>query len=249
MPEGGQLTIETSNASIEDTSIGTDSEFKCGDYVVIAVSDNGSGMPQEVIERAFDPFFTTKELGQGTGLGLSQVYGFVKQSGGHVSLYSEVGQGTTVKIYLPRYIGAQEASVQRFEAKSDTGYRAKKGETILVVEDDEQVREMSTHALRELGYEVLQARDGNQALDIIGSQARVDLVFADVVLPGMSGPKLAGLARGQVAAIKVLYTTGYAPNSILRNGMVEKGIAILEKPFTIAELAKRVREALAQHPR
>lgn len=210
--------------------------------MVICVSDTGTGMDQDTISRVFEPFFTTKETGKGTGLGLSQVYGFVKQSGGNVKIYSEPGQGTTVKVYLPRLVGA--ASVE--EAGRDRQVPEGTGsETVLVVEDDEDVRAYSVEVLRELGYHVLQAVDASSALSILEGSERVNLLFTDVVLPGrMTGANLAEAARELRPNLKILFTTGYARNAIVHHGRLDPGVNLITKPFGYADLASKVRDVL-----
>ncbi len=243
MPEGGKLTIETANAYLDQAYTGAHSEVAPGQYVVIAVTDTGIGMSKDVLDRVFEPFFTTKQVGQGTGLGLSQVYGFVKQSGGHVKIYSEPGQGATVKLYLPRLYGDVLA-----EEEAGTATPVPEGgreETILVVEDDADVRAYSTETLRELGYRVVEAPDGPTALRLIERLPRLDLLFTDVVLPeGMTGRQLADAARALRPRLKVLFTTGYARNAIVHHGRLDPGVDLLPKPFTYSELAARVRDAL-----
>ena len=190
MPEGGKLTIETANVRLDEQYAGAHAEVAPGSYVLLAVTDTGHGMSRDVLSKALDPFFTTKEIGKGTGLGLSMAYGFVKQSGGHLKIYSEVGQGTTVKIYLPRLLGVDEVVDQGESAPVD---RVKRDRSILVVEDDDDVRAYTVEILRELGYRVLEAHDGPSALRLIERQDRpIDLMFTDVVMPGMSGRELAG---------------------------------------------------------
>jgi CheY-like chemotaxis protein len=210
---------------------------------MVSVTDTGMGMPPEVIERAFDPFYTTKGVGKGTGLGLSQVFGFVKQSGGHVKIYSEPGFGTTVKLYLPRHFGEAEAAGVADRGVTDLP-RAKPDEIILVVEDEDRVRHMSVDALRELGYVVVQAVDANQALTVLEIQPRIDLLFTDIVMPDMNGRILSDRAREKRPDLKVLYTTGYTRNAIVHNGMLDHDVAFLAKPFTIQQLAVKVREVL-----
>jgi PAS domain S-box-containing protein len=241
MPNGGKLTIETGNTYIDEEYAAAHAEVKAGQYVLIAVTDTGSGMPPDVLERAFDPFFTTKPEGRGTGLGLSQVYGFVKQSGGHVKLYSEPGQGTTVKIYLPRSESEPEtdASPQRGDVAS-----LGRGETVLLVEDDEGVREYAMHALKVLGYRVLEAADGAAALKLLESDSSVTVLFTDVGLPGINGRQLAEEAHRRCPALKVLFTTGYARNAIVHNGLVDAGVDVLIKPFTVDRLARKLREVI-----
>jgi CheY-like chemotaxis protein len=199
-------------------------------------------MPPEVAERAFDPFYTTKGVGRGTGLGLSQVHGFVKQSGGHVKIYSEPGVGTSVKLYLPRSLAAEErVDVAR---PGDEAPRARGEEIVLVVEDEERVRHLSVDALRELGYVVVQAADASQALSVLELQPRVDLLFTDIVMPDMNGRRLADLAREKRPDLKVLYTTGYTRNAVVHNGVLDVGVAFLPKPFVLDQLARKVRSVL-----
>jgi CheY-like chemotaxis protein len=210
---------------------------------MIAFSDTGVGMTQEVIGKAFEPFFTTKEVGQGTGLGLSQVYGFVKQSGGHVKIYSEPNAGTTVKIYMPRLLedGASGAS----EPSRDRLSLGTQSEVILVVEDDEDVRANTVMMLRELGYGVLEAGDGAGALGLLETATRVDLLFTDVGLPGgLNGRQLAERARERRPELKVLFATGYARNAIVHQGRLDPGVELITKPFTISQLATKVRQML-----
>ena len=242
MPEGGRLTLETANVHFDDAYVSVNAEVLTGQYVGISVSDTGRGMDSETISRAFEPFFTTKPPGQGTGLGLSQVYGFAKQSGGHVKIYSELGHGTTVRIYLPRRHknGAEEDATTSFPLpEGDVG------ETILVVEDDEQVRLISAETLRDLGYHVLEASDGPSALRVVEQGNKIDLLFTDVVLPGgMTGADVAAAARNIRPALKVLFTTGYARNAIIHHGRLDKGVHLLTKPFSLADLAEKVRSVL-----
>jgi signal transduction histidine kinase len=243
MPEGGRLTIETANSHIDEAYASNYAEVTPGQYVCISVSDTGKGMDEGTVARAFEPFFTTKPVGRGTGLGLSQVYGFVKQSGGHVKIYSEVGHGTTVKIYLPRLTSdglAEEDAVGDALAPD-----AESEETILVVEDDDDVRTYSVDILRELGYRVIEAHDGPSALRLLERQTRVDLLFTDVVLPsGMTGAQVAEQARALRPGLKVLFTTGYARNAIIHQGRLDKGVKLITKPFASNELAAKVRDVL-----
>ncbi len=243
MPEGGKLTIETSNTHLDRGYVAQNSEVLPGQYVVVCVSDTGSGMDQETLERVFEPFFTTKEIGKGTGLGLSMVYGFVKQSGGHVKIYSEAGEGSTVKIYLPRFRGTFAEEQEEAEPIVPEGTRE---ETILVCEDDDDVRTYSVEVLRELGYRVIEAHDAPSALRLLERQeGQVDLLFTDVVLPGgMMGNVLAEQAREIRPGLKVLFTTGYARNAIVHHGRLDPGLELITKPFTYAELAGRVRDLL-----
>ena len=238
MPGGGKLTIETANVYLDEAYAGTAPELQPGQYVAISVSDTGCGMPPETLERVFEPFFTTKEIGRGTGLGLSQVYGFIKQSGGHVRIYSEPGQGTTVRLYLPRHLG--DTAAPQSGSAQQPPLRAK-GEVVLVVEDDAQVRAHTTEALRELGYRVLKAEDAQEALRISASADRIDLLFTDVVLPGgRSGRQLAEALLAERPTTKVLYTTGYARNAIVHQGRLDRGTALITKPFAMRDLAVKV---------
>ena len=244
MPEGGKLTIETSNIYLDEAYVSKLVEpLPAGQYVMIAVSDTGNGMDSITLERAFEPFFTTKDIGRGTGLGLSQVYGFVLQSQGYVKIYSELGQGTVVKLYLPRRIGA--------DVPADPGLGRRHslatgdGETVLVVEDHEDLRSYSTGAVREMGYHVLEAADARDALAILESGEPIDLLFTDVVLPGgMNGRQLADAALKTRPKLKVLFTTGYTRNAIVHNGQLDPGIQLLGKPFTYSDLAAKIRSVL-----
>jgi signal transduction histidine kinase/ActR/RegA family two-component response regulator len=243
MPRGGKLTIETQNAYLDEAYSALNERITPGQYVMIAVTDTGTGMSKEVIAKAFDPFFTTKDVGRGTGLGLSQVYGFVKQSGGHVTIYSEVGQGTTVKIYLPRLL-AVEAEPEP-AAGSQAIPRADKQELVLVVEDDEDVRANSADMLRALGYAVLEAADGHEALRLLETEPNTRLLFTDVGLPGgLNGRQLADEARRRHPDLPVLFTTGYARNAIVHHGRLDPGIELIGKPFTQAVLAAKLRQVL-----
>ncbi|CAA9217194.1 MAG: hypothetical protein AVDCRST_MAG08-451 [uncultured Acetobacteraceae bacterium] len=244
MADGGKLTIETANTRLDEAYVHNNVEVSPGQYVVVCVSDTGTGMDSETRARAFEPFFTTKEVGKGTGLGLSQVYGFVKQSGGHVAIYSEPGEGTTVKIYLPRLLGAVVEELKPDEPVVPEGSWA---ETVLVVEDDHDVRAYTVEVLRELGYRVLEAHDGPTALRLLERQdaGRIDLLFTDVVLPGgMNGEQVAARARGLRPGLKVLFTTGYARNAIVHQGRLDPGVRLVTKPFTFADLAAKVRDLL-----
>jgi signal transduction histidine kinase/CheY-like chemotaxis protein len=243
MPHGGKVTIETANCYLDDAYVSSIPEpVEVGQYVLIAVTDTGVGMDHLTLERAFDPFFTTKEVGKGTGLGLSQVYGFVRQSAGHVKVYSELGEGTTVKIYLPRYIGAEEHTDHIEHARNGAG--AIGTETILVVEDDNALRAYTVDTLSELGYRVLQAPTGATALQILDGN-KIDLLFTDVVMPGgVNGRQLADEAVLRRPGLKVLFTTGYTRNAIVHHGRLDPGVQMLGKPFSIDELTRKVRALL-----
>jgi CheY-like chemotaxis protein len=243
MPEGGKLTVETSNAHLDDAYAAEHDDVAPGQYVMIAVSDTGTGIDTDTLSRVFEPFFTTKDIGQGTGLGLSQVYGFIKQSNGHVKLYSEIGQGTAVKLYLPRLVG-EHAANEAVSANPDIPIGH--GETILVVEDEPAVRDHSVASLRELGYRVLSAADGHAALRIISREAEIEVLFTDIGLPGgMTGRQLAEAARVRRPDLKVVYTTGYARNAIVHGNVLEPGTELLPKPFNFAALAAKIRQVLA----
>jgi CheY-like chemotaxis protein len=244
MPEGGKLTIETANTHLDREYVAPYPELSAGQYVSISVSDTGQGMTAEVVERVFEPFFTTKEVGKGTGLGLSMVYGFVKQSGGHVKLYSELGHGTTVRLYLPRLMG--DGAVEAAEAPPPPVPERAGQETILVCEDDADVRALYAEVLRELGYTVREAVDGPSALRFLErEEERVDLLFTDVVLPGgMTGSVLAEQARRRRPEVKVLFTTGYARNAIVHHGRLDPGVELITKPFSYTDLAGRIRDLL-----
>jgi CheY-like chemotaxis protein len=242
MPQGGRLTVEVANIDIDDRYTLANAEVVAGQYVCISVSDTGTGMDEETAIRAFEPFFTTKPVGQGTGLGLSQVYGFVKQSGGNVKIYSEIGHGTTIKLYLPR-LTTDAAPVE--DATQYPLPEGESSESILVVEDDELVRAMSVDVLRELGYSVLEASDGPSALELLQRDRRIDLLFTDVVLPGgMTGADVAAKARQLRPGIRVLFATGYARNAIFHHGRLDKGVHLITKPFALADLAVKVRTVL-----
>jgi signal transduction histidine kinase/CheY-like chemotaxis protein len=244
MPEGGRLTIETANAHLDELYAGANADVKPGQYVMLGVTDTGTGMAPEVIERAFDPFYTTKGPGHGTGLGLSQVFGYVKQSGGHVKIYSEPGQGTTIKLYLPRHHGPAAVAAAEEKLYGELP-QAKPGQVVLVVEDEEQVRVMTVEALRELGYDVVQAPDGGAALARFHEMERVDLLLTDIVMPGMNGRELADRIRAERPETPVLFTTGYTRNAVVHNGMLDPGVAFLAKPFTVDQLARKVADTIA----
>jgi CheY-like chemotaxis protein len=241
MPNGGKLTIETANVEFDQSYAEIDAEVVPGQYVLISVSDTGSGMSKETLSRVFEPFFTTKEVGKGSGLGLSMVYGFVKQSGGHVTIHSEVGEGTTVKLYFPRFSGA----FSRVEAEAAKGLpEGHSGETILVVEDNDEVRAFSSLTLTDLGYEIIEAANADEAVEILNGPGRIDLLFTDVVLPGSSGRVLSDLATQLRPDLRVLFTTGYSGNALVHHGRLDAGVHLITKPFTVEQLSARVRHIL-----
>ena len=243
MPDGGKLTIETANTSL-DGRAAREQDMAAGQYVMVCVTDTGTGMAPDVIERAFDPFYTTKPMGQGTGLGLSMTYGFAKQSGGQVRIYSEVGKGTTMRIFLPRHSGEEDAESR--PAQLTEAPRAQAGETVLIVDDDEAVRMLVTEVLQELGYGAIEAADGISGLNVLQSNARIDLLITDVGLPGgMNGRQIADAARVHRPGLKVLFITGYAENAVVRNGYLEAGMQIMIKPFTMEALAARIQDVIA----
>jgi signal transduction histidine kinase/CheY-like chemotaxis protein len=239
----GKLTIEAGNAMLDDLYVAAHPDVTPGQYVILAVSDTGSGMTPEVVERAFDPFFTTKPEGRGTGLGLSMVYGFVKQSGGHLKIYSEVGHGTTVKIYLPRTHQPEEIVSDGRDAPITGGT-----ETILVVEDDPDVRATVADMLRDLGYRVLKASDGQSALAVIESGVAIDILFTDVIMPGpVRSPDLARRAREILPDLTVLFTSGYTENAIVHGGRLDPGVHLLSKPYRREDLARKIGHLLQNH--
>lgn len=241
MPEGGCLTIECSNTFLDEFYVRQHADVIAGQYVQISVTDNGPGMPRDVKEKAFDPFFTTKDPGQGTGLGLSQVYGFVKQSGGHVAIYSELGEGTTIRLYLPRCTKAAQAGSEDEVAVVGSHTR----EIVLVVEDDAEVRSYLVETLEYLGYSVIEAGNGEQAITVFETLlAKVDLVLTDVVMPGMNGRQLAEKLKARDPELKVLFMTGYSRNAIVHQGRLDDGVALVQKPINQKILAEKLREVL-----
>jgi CheY-like chemotaxis protein len=240
MPEGGKLTIETSNAYLDDQYSRAHEGLAPGQYVLVAVTDNGTGMSRETIEKAFEPFYTTKETGKGTGLGLSQVYGFMKQSGGHVKIYSEVGVGTTINLYLPRHHSAELAAAIDEPAGSHRG----NGETILVVEDDDGVRQYASEILRDLNYQILEARDAASALRLLDADKPFDLLLTDVVLPGKNGRELATEIEKRRPGVKIIFMTGYSRNAIVHHGRLDRGTELITKPLIEGVLARKIRQVL-----
>ncbi len=240
MPNGGKLTIEVGNAFLDDAYAAKHQDVKAGQYVMIAVTDTGAGMPSEIVSRVFEPFFTTKPEGKGTGLGLSMVYGMVKQSGGHAKIYSEVGDGTSVKLYFPRVHQTEETITNIANMPVRGG-----SETILVVEDDEEVRESAVALLSDLGYRVLKAKDASNAMGIVESGLAIDLLFTDVVMPGpMRSPELARRAKERLPNLAVLFTSGYTENAIVHGGRLDPGVDLLGKPYSRDQLARKIRHVL-----
>ena len=243
MPDGGKLTIETANCCW-DQRIGRERDLPPGEYVSLCVSDTGTGMTPEVIARAFDPFFTTKPIGMGTGLGLSMIYGFAKQSGGQARIHSQVGQGTTVCLYLPRHLGEAETAEPDFELANAP--RAEDGQTVLVVDDEPTVRMLVTEVLEDLGYTAIEAADGAAGLKALQSDVRIDLLVTDVGLPGgMNGRQVADAARVARPGLKVLFITGYAENAVLSHGHLDPGMHVLTKPFAMEALASRIKNLIS----
>ncbi|MEO8421882.1 MAG: ATP-binding protein [Hyphomicrobium sp.] len=242
MPDGGKLTVESANTSLDDDYVRLHPGVAAGQYVMIAVTDTGTGMDPDVAAKALDPFFTTKATGKGTGLGLSQVYGFVKQSGGHLKLYSEPGQGTTVKIYLPRHYGdAKIAPAAHAAASERPGTGA-----VLVVEDEDSVRTVVAANLRELGYDVFEAPNARNALAELANGRTFDLLLTDIVMPDTNGRKLADAAVEMQPGLKVLFMTGFTKNAVVHNGIVDPGVSLLTKPFSIEQLSRAVRRAMGR---
>jgi PAS domain S-box-containing protein len=244
MPQGGRLTIETANRWLDERAA-PERDLPAGQYVSLCVTDTGTGIPHDVVSRIFDPFFTTKPTGQGTGLGLSMVHGFARQSGGQVRVYSEVGQGTTMCLYLPRHYGPKgelEVPAEAVEAP-----RAAAGETVLVVDDEPTVRMLIADALKDSGYHVIEAEEAAAGLKVLRSSAKVDLLITDLVLPGgINGRQLADEARAARPGLRVLFITGYAENALFGNGQLEPGMQVVTKPFAMDALVKRIKDALAR---
>jgi nitrogen-specific signal transduction histidine kinase len=244
MPSGGRLTISTANALLDDHYKSLHPEVIPGQYVLVAVTDEGEGMSKEVIERAFEPFYTTKEVGKGSGLGLSMIYGFVKQSNGHVAIYGEPGLGTTVRIYLPQVASKLPISPEQVPPRA--GSHPRGTETVLVVEDDPFVRSYSIKSVESLGYSVISAVDGNDALQKLRADIPVDILFTDIVMPGgINGWELADLARQLRPGLPVLLTSGYALETLVKHGRLRAGAVVLTKPYHKADLAQRLREVVS----
>jgi CheY-like chemotaxis protein len=242
MPDGGKLTIESSNKWIDERAA-RQHDLTIGQYVSICVTDTGTGMTPEVIQKAFDPFFTTKPTGEGTGLGLSMIYGFVRQSGGQVRIYSELGEGTTMCMYLPRHGDEAPSATEEKLAESRSADGA--GEVVLVIDDDATVRMLVSEVLLELGYAVMEAADGPSGLQILQSNVRVDLLITDVGLPGgLNGRQVADAARVERPALKVLFITGYAENAVIGKQRLGRGMYVMTKPFQLDVLTQRIRDII-----
>jgi CheY-like chemotaxis protein len=239
MPNGGKLTIETANTHLDDTYVTAEFGLTPGEYVVLCVTDTGSGMPPDVLARAFEPFYTTKPIGQGTGLGLSQLYGFARQSGGHAAIYSEEGKGTTVKLYLPRHHGAPQAEPAAVPALPEI-QPAQEGETILVLEDEGLVRMLLVQTLESRGYRVIEAHEPQLALKALETEPKIDLLATDVGLPGMNGRQVAEIARRLKPGIPVLFLTGYAHNAALGDEPLSPRTQVLSKPFNSRALLAKI---------
>lgn len=239
MADGGKVTIETCNAHLDNASTASERGVEPGQYVCICVTDTGTGMDDDTVAKAFEPFFTTKPIGQGTGLGLSMIYGFAQQSEGYAKINSDVGRGTTFKLYLPRHLGAPEEEQslpQLIEA-----HAADQGEVVLVMEDEPVVRGLIVEELQGLGYSALEAADGPSGLEILKSKCRIDLLITDIGLPGLNGRQVADAARIVRPSLKVLFMTGYAENAALASGFLESGMEMITKPFAMEALATRIR--------
>ena len=250
MPDGGCLTIETANTYLDDAYVRRFGDIKAGQYAVLCITDTGTGIAKDILDKVFEPFFTTKPPGEGSGLGLAMVHGFVKQSGGHVRIYSEEGRGTTVKIYLPRLIGEDVGAVPAGKAEGEQAIpRAQPGEMILLVEDSEGVREYARDILLELGYGVIDAANGQEALRAVAKKPQISLLFTDVVLGESNGRVLADKVRQIYPNLPVLFTTGYTRNAIVHQGRLDPDVQLLNKPFTQQDLARKLRELLDAVPR
>ena len=245
MPGGGTIIIETANKTLDDRAAALQ-DLSPGEYVLLCVSDTGTGMTPDVIERVFDPFFTTKPIGQGTGLGLSMIYGFVRQSGGQVRIYSEVGLGTTMRLYLPRHSGGVGAAAASHPVAREP--RAGAGRTVLLVEDELAIGHLVIEILSEAGYRVLKAATGPEGVELLQSGERIDLLVTDVGLPGgLNGRQVADAGRAVRPGLKVLFITGYPANAAIGAGHLEEGMEVLTKPFNMLELERRVHDLLGDH--
>jgi CheY-like chemotaxis protein len=238
----GRLSIETANVQLDSSYAQTHSDVTPGQYVMIAVTDTGCGMPPEVVNRAFDPFFTTKDVGHGTGLGLSQVHGFAKQSNGHVKIYSEQGVGTTVKLFLPRDVSSAQEQPKLPAAAPAPPIPQRK---VLVVEDDADVREFVVAALEDLGYRAIAASDAEAARAVLAQDGQIDVMLTDVVMPGANGRQLFEDIRSRRPNMRVLFMTGYSRNAIVHNGVLDEGVHLISKPFTVDELSRELLAAIA----
>ena len=244
MPDGGRLIIETRNAEMDELYAAAEAGLSAGEYVQLSVTDTGTGMPEDVRQRAFEPFFTTKEVGRGTGLGLSMVYGFAKQSGGHLTIYSEVGKGTTINLYLPRH---KEAEAVAKVPMDKLAPRLPTGELVLVVEDDDRVRRLTLLRLKELGYRVLELANGPEALEVFAGDPAIDLVFSDLVMPGgMSGYDLCDQLRKERPQLRILLTSGYAEELAHADRLSAQRVRVLRKPYRMADLAESIRRVLSE---
>ncbi|HVF37664.1 MAG TPA: response regulator [Sphingomicrobium sp.] len=243
MPDGGTLTIETCNTRLDSSYAADQRDVQPGQYICICVTDTGSGMSKETMEKAFEPFFTTKPIGQGTGLGLSMIYGFTRQSDGYARIYSELGSGSTIKLYLPRYYGEADG-VEEQQGQLTDAHRAAAGEVVLVIEDETTVRELVVDVLGEMGYRAIEAADGPSGLKLLQSGMHLDLLITDIGLPGLNGRQVVDAARPQRPDLKVLFMTGYAENATIANGFLEPGMEMITKPFAIETLATRIRDMI-----
>ena len=242
MPDGGRITIETANKWLDENGA-RQHDMAPGQYLSVCVTDTGTGMSPSLIAKVFEPFFTTKPLGQGTGLGLSMVYGFAKQSGGQVRIYSEVGEGSTICLYLPRHYG--ETDEEGLAQKLDEATRAEQGETVLIVDDEPSVRMLVTEVLEDLGYTAIEAGDSAAGLKVLQSDVRIDLLVTDVGLPGgMNGRQMADAGRERRPDLRVLFITGYAENSVITNGHLDPSMQVLTKPFAMDALASRIKDLI-----
>jgi CheY-like chemotaxis protein len=244
MPDGGRLTIETSNAELDNAYVARQHDVEPGEYVCISVKDTGIGMTPDVIARAFDPFFTTKPTGQGTGLGLSMIYGFARQSEGHVRIESESSRGTTVRLFLPRHRGEVETAARSEHEAGDE--QAGRGQTVLVVEDEALVRALIVDVLDEMGYRALEASDGPSGLKMLQSTEPIDLLITDIGLPGLNGRQVADAGRVLRPDLKVLFMTGYAESAAIANGILSPGMQMITKPFAMDALMQRIRGLIEQ---